>query len=83
MFIVIFIVIFDALKDKEKGFITLQELASFFKLLLPPSLPQDNVDAIVTKLLHQANHSSEHATSSSSSQQNEISQEDFTKVLGY
>ena len=81
LFIYDFIVIFDSLKDKEKGFITLQELANFFKLLLPSSLPQANIDTVVTSLLHQVNHSSEDSTSSSSSQHNEISLENFTKVM--
>ena len=79
---VIFIVIFDALKDKEKGIITFQELANFFRLLLPSSLPQANLDTIVTSLLHQVSCNSEDVTSSSSSSQhNEVSLEDFTKVM--
>ena len=36
--ILIVVAIFNALKNKENGFITSQELASFFKLLLPPTL---------------------------------------------
>lgn len=72
-------VIFDAMKDKENGLITFQELSNFFRLLLPSTLSQPNIDSIVTNLLHQVHHSSEDNTSSS--QQNNISLEDFTKVF--
>lgn len=71
--------IFNALKNKENGFITFQELASFFKLLLPSTLPQANIDAIVTNLLHQTDCSSEDDTSSL--EHRRLTLEDFTKVV--
>lgn len=71
-------VIFDVLKNKENGFITFQELANFFKLLLPPGLSQSNVDAVVTNVLQQVNFLPEDNTLSS--QYKEMSLEDFTKV---
>jgi len=71
-------VIFDALKNKENGLITFQELANFFKLLLPPGMAQTNVDAIVSNMLQQVDFLPKDDTSSS--QHKEISLEDFTKV---
>ena len=67
------------MKNKENGLITFQELSNFFRRLLPSTLSQSNIDSIVTNLLHQVHHSSEDNTSSS--QQNDISLEDFTKVF--
>ena len=73
--ILIVVAIFNALKNKENGFITSQELASFFKLLLPSTLPQANTDAIVTNLMHQTD------CSSLSPEHKRLSLEDFTKVF--
>ena len=75
----IFAAIFNALKNKENGFIAFQELASFFKLLLPSTLPQANINAIVTDLLHQTDCSSEDDTLSP--EHRRLSFEDFTKVF--
>ena len=70
--------LFNALKNKENGFIMMQELANFLKLLFPSSLLQANIDAMATNMLRQSDRSSGDATSLP--QHSKLSLEDFTKV---
>jgi len=76
--LVIFIVVFAALKDKDSDKITPQGLVNYYRLLLPPRIPQTTLESVVTSLYQQLCHKED--GNDDSSQHDEISLENFVKV---
>ncbi|XP_065908202.1 uncharacterized protein [Dysidea avara] len=70
-------VTFAALKDKDSDKITPQGLLNYFKLLLPSGIPPVNLESVVTSLYHQLYHKED----GDSSQHDEMSLENFVKVV--
>ena len=54
--LVIFIVVFAALKDEDSNKVTPQGLVDYYRLLLPPRIQQVTLESVVTSLYHQLCH---------------------------